>query len=351
MGEKSLRDISWQVSEETYREDPALSYSTLATYERSGFNGLESLYDRKETASLTFGSAVDAIITGGQEEFESRFIVAEFPTISDKATKIIKELFTNNHITCRTFDDISEIKVLEVIEKYEYWNNCKAETKIKKLKDEGVSDYYNLLHLCDTKTLISSQMYAEVLASVQALKDSEATKKYFSQDNPFDDAIEHLYQLKFKATLNNIDYRCMADLIIVDYNNKTIQPVDLKTSSHTEWEFYKSFIQWNYQIQARLYWRIIRDNLDRDPYFKGFHLYNYQFVVINKQSLLPLVWEFPETKTVGTIFVGKSASIQLRDPEEIGKELSHYLKDRPSVPDGIHCIGSNNLTEWLNKYE
>ena len=46
MERKSLKDISWQVTEEVYREDASLSYSTLATYERSGFNGLEQLYDR-----------------------------------------------------------------------------------------------------------------------------------------------------------------------------------------------------------------------------------------------------------------------------------------------------------------
>lgn len=246
MKEKSLKEISWQVPEEVYREDPSLSYSTLAAYERSGFNGLESLYDRKETVSLTFGSAVDAIITGGDSEFQSRFIVAELPSLSDKATKIVKELFADNHITCRTFDDISEVKVLEVIEKYEYWSNCKADTKIKKLKDEGVSDYYDLLHLTEGKTLISSEMYSDVLASVRALRESEATKKYFAPDDPFNDSIEHLYQLKFKATLGGINYRCMSDLLLVDYENKRIYPIDLKTSSHTEWDFFKSFIQWDY---------------------------------------------------------------------------------------------------------
>ena len=35
---KNLKDISWLVSEEVYRADSALSYSTLATYERGGFN-------------------------------------------------------------------------------------------------------------------------------------------------------------------------------------------------------------------------------------------------------------------------------------------------------------------------
>ena len=58
----------------------------------------------------------------------------------------------------------------------------------------------------------------------------------------------------------------MSDLLIVDYKSKTVQPIDLKTSSHTEWDFFKSFIQWNYQIQARLYWRIIRDVMNKDSY-------------------------------------------------------------------------------------
>ena len=350
MREKSLKDISWQVPEETYREDPALSYSILATYERGGFAILESLSERKETEALTVGSAVDALITGGEQEFNERFVVAEYPDIPDTIIKIVKKCYDLFSTSYRTLDDIPADNLLNIALEFSYQNNWKPETRVKVIREKG-ADYYNLLFLAENKTLLNTDVYNEVLACVRSLKESESTKQYFAADNPFNDSTEHLYQLKFKATLNNVDYRCMADLIIVDHDNKTIQPVDLKTSSHIEWEFYKSFIQWNYQIQARLYWRIIRDNLDRDPYFKDFHLYNYQFVVINKQSLLPLVWEFPDTKTVGTILVGKSASIQLRDPEEIGKELSHYLKDRPSVPDGIHCIGSNNLTEWLNKYE
>ena len=87
---KSLYDISLKITEEEYRADPALSYSTLAKYERSGFNNLESLFDKIETPSLTFGSSVDSIITGGQEEFDSRFIVAEFPPTPDSIIKIVK---------------------------------------------------------------------------------------------------------------------------------------------------------------------------------------------------------------------------------------------------------------------
>ena len=42
---KEFKDISWLVEESTYREDSAISYSTLSTYESVGFNGLQSLKD------------------------------------------------------------------------------------------------------------------------------------------------------------------------------------------------------------------------------------------------------------------------------------------------------------------
>lgn len=349
MKEKSLKEISWNVTEEEYREDSALSYSTLATYERGGFNCLETLYDKKESPALTFGSAVDALITGGQQEFDSRFIVAEFPALSDKAIKIVKDLFEDNHIVYGTFERIPDDKVLEKIALYEYWNNCKADTKLSKLKAEGVADYYDLLQLAEGKTILSSELYADVLNSVRALKESPATKEYFCEDNPFNDNIEHLYQLKFKATLNGINYRCMSDLLLVDYEHKVIYPIDLKTSSHTEWDFFKSFVQWDYQIQARLYWRIIRTNLNNDPYFKDFILTDYRFIVVNKTTLTPLVWLFPQTTAVGTIVVGNNAPLKLRDPEVIGEELSHYLNERPTVPTGINLTGDNNITQWLQE--
>ena len=345
---KSLYDISWQVDEETYRNDPSLSYSTLATYERSGFNGLSSLFDKKETGSLTFGSAVDAIITGGEEEFNSKFIVAEFPSISDPLVKIVKQCFSLYSTSYSNITDIPDKNILIIAQNNNYQNNWKPETRVKVIK-EKCNEYYQLLYLAEGKTILDNDTYTDVLNAVKALKESPATEKYFCMDNPFDDSLEHLYQLKFKATLNGIDYRCMADLIIVDYKNKVIYPKDLKTSSHYEWDFYKSFIQWDYQIQARLYWRIIKDNLLRDPYFKDFTLADYEFIVVNRMTLLPLVWQFSDTSTYGTIVVGKNAPLELRDPEEIGKELQHYLVDKPIVPDGINTIKSNDLMQWLNK--
>lgn len=137
-------------------------------------------------------------------------------------------------------------------------------------------------------------------------------------------------------------------LIIVNHKEKWVKPVDLKTSSHTEWDFYKSFVDWRYDIQARLYWAIIRQNMDKDEYFKDFKLLDYDFIVVNRRTLVPLVWACPFTQAKGTLIFGEGGHIKMRHPFEIGEELYYYLSSRPKVPKGISDTEANNLEEWLN---
>lgn len=345
---KSLRDISWQVSEEEYRADPALSYSTLARYEREGFNNLDKLFDRIETPSLTFGSAVDSIITGGQEEFDERFMVAEFPSMPDSIVKIIKSLYKQYAGTYRSLLNIPDSSIIRETEDQNYQMNWKPETRAKVIKEKG-TDYYNLLFVAGDRCIIDTQTYQDVVNAVRVLKESSSTKLYFADDNPFEPDIERLYQLKFKGEFDGITYRNMADLIIVNHKEKWVKPVDLKTSSHTEWDFYKSFVDWRYDIQARLYWSIIRQNMDKDEYFKDFKLLDYDFIVVNKRTLTPLVWNCPFTQAQGTLRFGNNSQIEMRSPFEIGKELNSYLTSRPKVPMGINETSTNNLKDWLNK--
>lgn len=344
---KSLRDISWQVSEEEYRADPALSYSTLARYEREGFNNLDKLFDRIETPSLTFGSAVDSIITGGQEEFDERFMVAEFPSIPDSIVKIIKSLYKQYAGTYRSLLNIPDNSIIRETEDQNYQMNWKPETRAKVIKEKG-TDYYNLLFVAGDRCIIDTQTYQDVCNAVRALKEGSSTKLYFADDNPFEPDIERLYQLKFKGEFDGITYRNMADLIIVNHKEKWVKPVDLKTSSHTEWDFYKSFVDWRYDIQARLYWAIIRQNMDKDEYFKDFKLLDYDFIVVNKRTLTPLVWNCPFTKAQGTLRFGSNSQIEMRSPFVIGKELNSYLTSRPKVPMGISETGPNDLRKYLS---
>lgn len=345
--DKSLKDISWNVPEEVYRADSALSYSILARYEREGFNNLDKLFDKVSTPSLTFGSAIDSIITGGEEEFNAKFIVADFPVIPDSIISIIKSLFEQFSDVYTSLESIPDTDIINTAATFNYQNNWKPETRVKVIKEKGIS-YYKLLYISQGKTIINTDTYNDILRTVAALKDSESTRWYFAKDNPFDN-IERLYQLKFKYTFNNVDYRGMLDLVLVDHNNKRIIPVDLKTSSKPEWDFYKSFIEWSYSIQSRLYWRLLRANMDEDDYFKDFKLINYRFIVVNRKTLTPLVWEFTDTQAKGTLIYGDHLNIKIRDPFDIGKELHSYLTTNKNVPDGIYTNKPNNIINWLNK--
>ena len=143
----------------------------------------------------------------------------------------------------------------------------------------------------------------------------------------------------------------MPDLLIINHENKTILPIDLKTSSHEEWDFPKSFVQWNYQIQARLYWRIIERNIKNDAYFKDFTLLDYLFIVVNRKTITPLVWNFDDTKTYGSIRMRRSddSVISLEDPFDIGAELHEYLTHSHNVPISIRLNEPNSIVEFINK--
>lgn len=345
MERKSLKDISWQVTEPEYRQDSALSYSTLARYEREGFNNLDKLFERVESPSLVFGSAVDTLITGSEEEFDEHFMVAQLDTPpSDTLITITKKLFDTWKDGYTDIRDISDDTLVATIQDIPWNNHWLPKTRAKKIK-EDCSAYYKLLYLSGGKTILSTYTYQDIMNTVDKLRSADSTRFYFEKDNVFDDSVERLYQLKFKATFNGVNYRCMADLLIVFHDKKLVVPVDLKTSYKPEWDFYKSFLEWRYDIQGRLYWRIIRDNMDRDPYFKDFKLADYRFIVANKKTLTPLVWLFGGTQQMGDIIT--KDNIVLRDPFTIGEELNGYLINSPTVPNGIELVKPNKLEDWL----
>lgn len=336
---KTLYDISWQVSEPQYRADPALSYSTLAKFEREGFDKLSTLFEHISTPSLTLGSMVDTLITGSREEFERQFFVADFPSVGEKEQQIAKALYQQWYSMFPSFNELPDEEILKAANIIGFYANWKDSTRVKCLK-ERCAAYYRLLFLAEGKAVVDTATYKRALAMVQALKESPATSGYFADNQP-DSPVQRYYQLKFKNTFEGVSYRSMADLIIVDYEDKKVMPFDLKTSGHPEWHFEDSFLQWSYMIQARLYWRNICATMDKDDYFKDFTLENYRFIVVNKDTLTPLVWEFPYTQFYGSL-MDNNGSVY-KDPFVIGKELQGYLYDKPQVPNGINVNGINTI--------
>lgn len=172
---KELKDISWQVPESVYRADPALSYSTLARFEREGFNKLDHLFDKISSQSLLEGSMVDCLITGSIDEFNELYCVADFPSIGEKELQVIMALYEIYHTTCEYFSYIPSEAVLAAINEYEWQKNWRDETRIRVLSERGAM-YYNIKVQAAGKTVVDRKTYNRVIAMVQALKTSPATQ-------------------------------------------------------------------------------------------------------------------------------------------------------------------------------
>ncbi len=90
---KPFSSLAWDVSEKEYRADSALSYSTLAKYEREGFEHLDTLFDKVESPSLLLGSCVDTLLTDGEEAFNEAYYVSDIPSMEPTVEPVVKEVF------------------------------------------------------------------------------------------------------------------------------------------------------------------------------------------------------------------------------------------------------------------
>lgn len=280
---KSLFDISWQVSEEVYRKDPAYSYSRASRLLNEGPMGLIKPQDKK-TDSLTFGSLVDCILTDA-ENFNERFFVADTHKTSDFIKKTVGLIYENYG---QIFDSLEEVgeDMLPYIELEDWQSNWGPAAKIRNVIKDG-SDYYKLLKYSEGKEIVTKAEAEAAKATVIALKEHMFTSGIFDIDEENE---ELLYQLKFKSDIKGIPVKIMLDIVKVNHLYKTIIPMDLKTTGKPEYKFNKSYFEWNYWIQSPLYSTVLKDNLLKDDFFRDYELLPFRFVVINKVNLSPMIW-------------------------------------------------------------
>lgn len=347
----NLRKIAEDWDEEYYRSRPELSYSQLSKYAREGFNGYLSLNEHIDTPSLAFGSALDCMLTDGMDSFQKKYFASDSVLQESKSKSVIDFLASMSNATC--LDDIPMRTWEQAFEHVDFYSNLKTTSKLDKFKSNGVfdskfTDYYKVVKSKGEKILISNNTLDKLFDCKKSIKSHKVCRHWFIGDMPFGEN-EVYYQLKFKATFEGVGYRCMADAILVDHKSKKIYPLDLKTTSKQVYEFYKSFIEWRYDIQARLYWRIINSCVKHSKDFKDYTVMNYTFAVVNSSLCNTMSWVFSETKDRGTLVYGKNKDIILEDPFELGKELKYLIDSNAICPLGTSFTENNNLTSFLKK--
>lgn len=339
----NITNYSWNIPEETYRNDEALSYSLIARYAREGFSCLPHLRDKQESNSLTLGSVLDCMVTEGMDCFYNKYFVSTFdPTIKANMiiTKIYKDSINNNcnfSSLQESLNQLSEDYFKSVMDEFDYYKTRVFKTRITELVK--YAKFWEDLENAGCKNIINNQIYLEATKMFNCLQNNTLTNNILFADN-----LERYFQIKFKATINAIDLRCMFDCLVIDNDTKRIIPIDLKTTSSKPWEFNQSFIYWRYDIQARLYTRILQECL-KGSEFEDYGISSYLFIVCNKDYSQPVVFNVDFNKVIGDIEVN---GVILEDPISIAAKLKTELARKEEYP---FYLNVNKINKLFNEYK
>lgn len=289
---KSISELSLPISEPEYRVLGGFSYSLLATFLREDDPKVLVESTKKESGALRFGSLVDCLMTE-PEMIPERFCIRNFTSPSDQIISAMLYIY-DTMPDARTFMYVPDDLKLEGAAHAEYGKTWLNTTVLKKLNDNA--SYYTYLQEAEGKTLVSHTDFKTAEECVHILKTHPFTEKYMGDGDPFEEGIERINQLKFKSAYDNTLIRCMFDRIIVNHKDKTIQPIDLKTTGKAEKKFEGSVLDWDYYIQAGMYSQILLDVISQDDYFKDFTILPFKFVVINRYRRKPQVWTYKLVK-------------------------------------------------------
>lgn len=331
------------LSEQEYHDYPAWSYSTIAKYARNGFSAIATLHDKtKPTPEMEFGSLFDSFITKGKQTLND-YAVADFSV--PPAEKGVLDVLAAN-CTCPQFHDISMNEVILTAETVKFYPNFKPQTRYDKIAK--YSDYYDTLK--SGKKLVSKADWDDAMEMYRVFREDPYLKTIFCTKSTKD--IEYIYQVQFVVDYETevhgtVKVKCMFDLLIVNHKDKTIQPVDLKTSSMPAYDFAEHFVKMRYDIQGDEYTDVLRLVIDRIPEYKDYTILPFLFTDVSRTDMVPVTFSYDPS--VGLCFMKGEKVYTYKRWDELLDEIIGYEDSRAVAPNYISVKGPNDLIEILER--
>lgn len=344
---KSLKDYSLNLDESTYHSYDAWSYSKIAKYAKDGFSAIANMdKPTSPTPSMEFGSLFDAMITRAEEVTSLYQIVDDDVPPSEKA--VIEYLARANE--AKTLSEISDVQLQTAFELCKYHTNWKFDTCKQKLLN--YQDYYRILK--SGKKLISKEDWDDAYEMYHAFQYSPYLNDLFGKRST--DKVEYLYQTQYAVPYTlpsgkTVRVKIMPDLIKVNHEDKTIQLVDLKTSSDPAWNFQDNFIKFAYYIQAKLYSDVIEIIKDRDADLQEYYILPYLFTDISRTDKIPVTYTYDqnaESQRNGFSFSKGDKVYSYKSWQTLLDEILSYKEIDAKVPAHIKLEEANNLLDILN---
>lgn len=234
-----------------------------------------------EKDHFVFGSLVDDMLLS-DFDLDEKYFIMEDSKLSDVLKSVTRYMFDyiNNckvPVKWNTVD--TDAIIIEACDEYDYQPRWKTATRIKNIK-EKCEPYYLSLVESKGKIIIPEVDYYKATVCVAALKTDTYTKKYFSKE-------EHVEVWKHKVitfTLKGIDFKGELDKVFIDHAEKTIEPIDYKTTGKTIYGFRLDFWKFRYDFQSAVYfYGISKDPEVKKLLDKGYKLLHFKYIVVETE--------------------------------------------------------------------
>jgi len=289
-----------------YYNDKAISQSQLTNLASGPKYFKNKLEYKVESDALTLGSVVDVMLTE-PDNFHTIFVVNEY-------TKPVGQL--GEYIDL-IFKGLSE----EEAYKEAGFKQKKLEVVKELFRGEDCQKYYNFLLESKDKKVISKEEYDKANRIVTSLLTNRFTSKYFNCDDT-----ECLTQLELYWKYKDFDCRSRLDIVKINHNDKTILPIDVKTSGKSTYNFLESVVRFRYDLQASFYVEALNWYVKNTDKYKGYTVLPFLFIVEHTDYPgLPLIYECTEQD----IYCGKyggttKTGVTLKGFDQLIEDLKWY---------------------------
>lgn len=337
------------LSENDYHAYPAWSHSLIARYAREGFSAVSTIHEPVAvTPSMEFGSLVDTIMTKSRKEFEDEYVIDETGVTCPPAEREVFDKLLSMGIGDSCFDDINHGFIFDAISQCDTFCSKykKDDTRLAKLCEN--KGYYDLRRT--GKKVVSKADFNDAVEMAKALWTSDNTRDIFRRGEK--DGVEYIYQAQFmeNVTLDSgkeILVKIMPDLLIVDHNKMTIQPVDLKTSSVPGWQFKDNFIKFRYDLQAEMYTDVINMLLDKDANYRQYDVLPYIFADISRTDKIPVTYVYDPKD--GFSFESNGREYSYKGWMPLLEEMLDYEERQAKVPSYISLTEPNDIISIISR--
>lgn len=278
-----------KLSEREYRQLDLDSYSTIKAFidDRKKYYRKYVLKEKinenatQESDDMRFGSIVDTLLLS-PTEFDEKYTIASATKPSGQMEDFVNYMVKYTLESVNEFGDLTKSMTELMQESYETLVKKSATGKLRDsfekfqerflIKKEGY-DFYFELRERGLKILITPQELDMANNVVEYLINHPYTRDLINLSNT--DRYEIINQRMILGEIEGLPMKMMSDRIVIDHDNKTITPWDLKVMGNID-IFNYNYLKLRYYIQLAVYTTMIRQE------YVGFNVDPLRFLKVDK---------------------------------------------------------------------